>query len=91
MSDTLKLHEWVARGRQNGTIQDVSTVIWAYCMDEQQALNWIADIVTGKVCEGDALAAMEVTLRVDNVLGDLDWSNMYTRAEDNGENGLDAP
>lgn len=85
----LKLHEWIARGRQNGTIQDVSTVIWAYCLDEQRALDWIADIVTGQVHECDALASMEVTLCVDEVLGDLDWSRMNEQFDE--ENNTNQP
>jgi hypothetical protein len=74
--EKLKLHEWIERGRTSGAIREISTVIWAYCMDEPQALRWIAAIVSGHIEEDAALANMDVELCVDEVLGDLDWSQM---------------
>lgn len=55
----LKLHEWIAVGRESGKIRDVQTVVLAYCMDEREALAWIADIVKGQTTERDALVFME--------------------------------
>jgi len=55
----LKLHEWIAAGRETGKIRDVQTVVLAYCMDEREALAWIADIVKGQTTERDALVFME--------------------------------
>jgi hypothetical protein len=55
----LKLHEWIALGRENGQINDIQTVILAYCMDEHEAMAWIADIVKGLTLEEDALIFME--------------------------------
>ena len=51
----LELHEWIARGRENGTIAHVSTVIGAYCLDEPRALTRIARIVKGEMAEPEAL------------------------------------
>ena len=55
----LKLHEWITAGREMGKIRDVQTVVLAYCMDEREALAWIADIVKGQTTERDALVFME--------------------------------
>ena len=55
----LKLHEWITAGREMGKIRDVQTVVLAYCMDEREALAWIADIVKGQTTEQDALVFME--------------------------------
>jgi hypothetical protein len=58
-----KLHEWIEDGRAAGRIRDVQTVILAYCMDESEAMAWIADIVDGKITEPDALIFMERALQ----------------------------
>jgi hypothetical protein len=76
MANNLKLHEWISEGRSNGTIQNVATAIWAYCIDEPQALEWIAEIVTGRISEREALGALDVSACVDDALTDLDWSPM---------------
>ncbi|MBI5961479.1 MAG: hypothetical protein HY866_22255 [Chloroflexi bacterium] len=55
----LKLYEWIDLGRENGQISDIQTVILAYCMDEREAMAWIADIVKGLTSEQDALIFME--------------------------------
>lgn len=55
----LRLHEWIEQGRASGRIADVNTVVLAYCMDERDALVWVADIVNGKTNESDALVFME--------------------------------
>lgn len=55
----LNLYEWIALGRQSGRIRDVQTVVLAYCMDERDALSWIADIVRGRTSEQDALVFMQ--------------------------------
>jgi hypothetical protein len=77
----LKLHEWISKGRANGTIQNVATVIWAYCIDEPQALQWVAEIVTRRTSEREALAAFDVSAYVDEVLSDLDWSRMVPSSD----------
>jgi len=59
----LRLHEWIAAGRASGRIRDVQTVVLAYCMDEREALVWIADIVKGRTSEKDALVFMERALQ----------------------------
>jgi hypothetical protein len=59
----LRLHEWIAVGRETGKIRDVQTVVLAYCMDEREALAWIADIVKGQTTEKDALVFMERALQ----------------------------
>lgn len=56
---TLRLHEWIERGRAGGHIRDISTVLLAYCMDESEAMAWISDIVSGRTSEADALIFME--------------------------------
>jgi hypothetical protein len=55
----LRLYEWIAIGKQSGKIRDARTVVLAYCMDEREALPWIADIVNGQTAEQDALIFME--------------------------------
>lgn len=55
----LKLHEWIEMGRASGKIQDVQTVVLAYCMDEREAMAWIADIVKDRTTEENALIFME--------------------------------
>ena len=59
----LRLHEWIAIGRQRGLIQTVQTVILAYSMDEREALAWIADLVNGDISEDDAIRFMERALQ----------------------------
>jgi hypothetical protein len=61
-----RLHEWIAEGQSNGTIQDIQTVVLAYCMDEREVLAWIADVVTGKTDEQDAIVSMERALAHDD-------------------------
>lgn len=56
---SMRLHEWIDIGKQSGKIQDVRTVVLAYCMDEREALPWIADIVRGFTSEQNALVFME--------------------------------
>jgi hypothetical protein len=34
-------------------------VVLAYCLDEREALPWIADIISGQTTEQDALVFME--------------------------------
>lgn len=67
----LKLHEWIDKGRANGTIGDVVTVIWAYCMDEPTALKWIAAIVSGQMSEHDALGALQPDDCVTHTINEL--------------------
>ena len=55
----LRLHEWIAKGKESGKIRDARTVVLAYCMDEREALPWIADIVRGQASEQHALIFME--------------------------------
>ncbi len=55
----LKLHEWIAIGRESGKIRDVQTVVLAYCMDEREAMAWIADIVKDRTSEQEAQVFME--------------------------------
>jgi hypothetical protein len=67
----LKLHEWITAGQQNGKIRDIQTVILAYCMDETEALVWVADIVTGKTTENEALIFMERAIQYNQRCVDL--------------------
>ena len=55
----LRLHEWIDIGKQSGRIREARTVVLAYCMDEREALPWIADIVQGQTTEEDAQVFME--------------------------------
>lgn len=55
----LRLHEWIAIGKQSGKIREVRTVVLAYCLDERAALSWIADVVNGRMTEERALVFME--------------------------------
>lgn len=55
----LRLHEWIALGRESGLINNVNTVLLAYCMDERDAMPWIADIVNGNTTESKAIVFME--------------------------------
>ena len=59
----MRLHEWIAQGRANGAIGDAQTVVLAYCMDEREALAWIADIVEGRTSELQALIFMRRVLQ----------------------------
>lgn len=58
----LRLHEWIDQGRMSGRICNVNTVLLAYCMDEREAMAWIADIVQGRTSEENALVFMRRTL-----------------------------
>jgi hypothetical protein len=80
--EKLTLQEWIEIGRENGTITDVLTAIWAYCMDESAALEWIAAIVRGQVSERDALRALRQDRASNAVMSEIDWS----RANQNAEN-----
>ncbi|NDJ76882.1 MAG: hypothetical protein GYB65_11540 [Chloroflexi bacterium] len=53
-----RLFEWIATGQQQGAIRDIQTVLLAYCMDEREAMAWIADIVNGRTTEKDAIIFM---------------------------------
>ena len=55
----LRLHEWIAMGKQCGKIREARTVVLAYCMDEREALPWIVDVVKGRTTEENALVLME--------------------------------
>jgi hypothetical protein len=60
----LRLHEWIAVGRRSGKIRDLWTVVLAYCLDEREALPWIAGIISGQITEPDALVFMERAFEV---------------------------
>lgn len=62
----LRLHDWIALGRESGRINNITTVLLAYCMDERDAMPWIADIVNGKTSEDSAVVFMERALRIAN-------------------------
>lgn len=68
MDEGLKLHEWLALGRQNGTIRDVQTPVYAYLIDERRARAWVEGIVTGTISERDALAALRRVLEIEEAL-----------------------
>ena len=55
----LRLHDWIAIGKESGKIREARTVVLAYCMDEREALPWIVDIVNGRTTEENALVFME--------------------------------
>lgn len=55
----LRLHEWIAIGKQSGRIRETRTVVLAYCMDERAVLPWIADVVDGRMTEENALVLIE--------------------------------
>lgn len=55
----LRLYEWIDIGKQSGKIREARTVVLAYCMDEREALPWIADIVRGQTTEEAAQVFME--------------------------------
>lgn len=54
----LRLYEWIDIGKQIGKIREARTVVLAYCMDEREALPWIADIVKGQTSEEAAQVFM---------------------------------
>jgi len=54
-----RLHEWISLGKESGKIREARTVVLAYCMDEREALPWIADIVKGHTTEERAHVFME--------------------------------
>ena len=43
----LRLHDWIAIGKQSGKIREARTVVLAYCMDERTVLPLIADVAQG--------------------------------------------
>ena len=55
----LRLHEWIAIGKQSGKIREARTVVLAYCMDERTVLPLIADVAQGHMPEEKALDFME--------------------------------
>lgn len=59
----LRLHDWIEIAKQSDQIQDVRTVVLAYCMDEHEAMAWIADIVEGRISEQEAQVFMERVLQ----------------------------
>ncbi len=63
----LSLAEWIARGRANGTIADTLMVVWAYCMDEDEALRWITAIVGGELNEQVALTRIRGSQPADDM------------------------
>jgi hypothetical protein len=63
----LRLHEWIEMGRETGKIQDVQTVVLAYCMEESEAMAWIADIVKDRTSEENALIFMERVIQYNYV------------------------
>ncbi len=54
----LRLYEWIDIGKESGKIREARTVVLAYCMDEREALPWIADIVRGQTTEETAQVFM---------------------------------
>ena len=59
----LRLYEWIDMGKASGKIREARTVVLAYCMDEREALPWIADIVRGQTTEENAVVFMERVLQ----------------------------
>jgi hypothetical protein len=55
----LRLHDWIAIGKQSGNIREARTVVLAYCMDERTVLPLIADVAQGHMPEEKALVFME--------------------------------
>ena len=53
-----RVQKLVQRGRWNGTIRHVETVMWAYWLDARQATAWLEGIVNGCCSEADALQQM---------------------------------
>lgn len=69
----LDLNEWIDKGRANGTISNVLTVIWAYCIPEIDALQWVAAIVTGETPEREALSSLQNDWEQHIMLAEIDW------------------
>ncbi|MCD4686256.1 MAG: hypothetical protein K8S97_10005 [Anaerolineae bacterium] len=76
----LDLNAWIDRGRSNGTIKNVLTVIWAYCIDEAEALRWVASIVTGETPEREALTSLQDDWHQNIVLAEIDWYSQRPNA-----------
>jgi hypothetical protein len=55
----MRLHEWIAKGKQSGKIREARTVVLAYCMDERMVLPLIVNVVEGRMAEDYALVFME--------------------------------
>jgi hypothetical protein len=55
----MRLHEWIAMGKQSGKIREARTVVLAYCMDEDTVLPLIMNVVKGRMAEENALVFME--------------------------------
>jgi hypothetical protein len=66
--EDMRLHEWIAFGRENGRIRDVRITVWAYCLDERQAIEWISPIVRGEITEQEALRLLEQTVKREEEL-----------------------
>lgn len=69
MNDTyqqLSLQDWLWIGEQTGRITTLQLVTLAYAMDEREAAAWIADIVTGRISEAEALIFMERVIQYRN-------------------------
>ena len=78
----LTLEGWIALGRETGKVKDVLTVIWAYCLDEPEALAWISAIVTGETTERVALTSIKKDNRYTAyMLADIDWVSFNAPAK----------
>jgi hypothetical protein len=53
------LNEWLTNAQQQGKIQDLRTVVLACGMDENEACTWVADIISGRAAEHDAIVFMQ--------------------------------
>jgi hypothetical protein len=59
VQQNLRLHDWIAIGKQSGKIREARTVVLAYCMDERTVLPLIANVAQGHMPEEKALVFME--------------------------------
>lgn len=73
----LTLREWIEKGRTNGTIEDVLTVIWAYRIPETEALAWVACIVSGETNEREALTELRNDEKTHELLAEIDWYSRF--------------
>ena len=77
----LTLEGWIALGRETGKVKDVLTVIWAYCLDEPEAVAWISAIVTGETTERAALTSINKDMcYTAYMLANIDWVSFNTTA-----------
>jgi hypothetical protein len=72
----MALDGWIALGRETGSIKDVLTIMWAYCLEEPDALEWVGAIVTGKITERAALAALKNDKYTSYLLAKIDWLSL---------------